>query len=164
VCVLDRDRHAQLVADVRATGARVKLISDGDVAGGVMAASGMAGVDMLLGIGGTPEGIIAACAVLCLGGEIQGRLWPRNDEERERVAAAGHDADRVLTTRDLVSSDNVFFVATGVTDGELLGGVRYSASGATTHSLVMRSKSGTVRRVESRHQLEKLKAYASVPF
>jgi fructose-1,6-bisphosphatase II len=164
VCVLDRPRHEHLVADIRATGARVKLISDGDVAGGVMAASGMAGVDMLLGIGGTPEGIIAACAVTCLGGEIQGRLWPRDDEERARVVAAGHELDRVLTTRALVASDNVFFVATGVTDGELLGGVRYSHAGATTHSLVMRSKSGTVRRVESRHQLEKLKAYASIPF
>ncbi|HVU74236.1 MAG TPA: class II fructose-bisphosphatase [Mycobacteriales bacterium] len=164
VCVLDRDRHGDLVTDIRATGARVKLISDGDVAGGVMAASGMAGVDMLLGVGGTPEGVITACAVLCLGGEIQGKLWPRNAEERQTALDDGHDLKRVFTTRELVASDNVFFVATGVTDGELLGGVRYSASGATTHSLVMRSKSGTVRRVESRHQLEKLKAYASVPF
>ena len=164
VCVLDRPRHDGLVGEVRATGARVKLISDGDVAGGVMAASGMAGVDMLLGIGGTPEGIITACAVLCLGGEIQGKLWPRDDDERRKVLDAGHDLDRVLSTSELVNSDNVFFVTTGVTDGELVGGVRYSAAGATTHSLVMRSKSGTVRRVESRHQLEKLKAYASVPF
>jgi fructose-1,6-bisphosphatase II len=164
VCVLERPRHTDLVAEIRATGARVKLISDGDVAGAVMAASGMAGVDMLLGIGGTPEGIISACAVTCLGGEIQGRLWPRDETERVKVLDAGHDLDRVLTTHDLVASDNVFFVATGITDGELLGGVRYSHAGATTHSLVMRSKSGTVRRVESRHQLEKLKAYASIPF
>jgi fructose-1,6-bisphosphatase II len=164
VCVLDRPRHASLIAEIRSTGARVKLISDGDVAGAVMAASGLAGVDMLLGTGGTPEGIITACAVHCLGGVIQGKLWPQDDDERQKVLGAGHDLDRILTTKDLVDSDNVFFVATGITDGELLGGVRYSGTGATTHSLVMRSKSGTVRKVESRHQLEKLKAYSSVPF
>jgi fructose-1,6-bisphosphatase II len=163
VCVLDRPRHDDLVRQVRESGARVKLISDGDVAGAVMAATG-AGVDLLLGIGGTPEGIIAACAVACLGGVIQGRLWPRNDDERAKVLTAGHDLSRVLTTRDLVDSDNVFFVATGVTDGELLDGVRYRPGGATTSSLVMRSRSGTIRRVDSQHQLTKLQAYSTVPF
>ncbi len=164
VCVLDRARHDRLVAEIRATGARIKFISDGDVAGGIMAATGEAGVDLLLGVGGTPEGIITACAVKCIGGSIQGRLWPRDDAERAHCLAAGHDLDRVLADDDLVRSDNVFFVATGITDGELLGGVRYTAHGAQTHSLVMRSKSGTVRRVESTHQLSKLSAYSAVPF
>ncbi|MBX6390542.1 MAG: class II fructose-bisphosphatase [Frankia sp.] len=164
VVVLDRPRHAGLVDEIRAAGARVKLISDGDVAGAVMAASADTGVDLLLGIGGTPEGIIAACAVTCLGGMIQGRLWPRDEAERAKVAAAGHDVNRVLTTRDLVNSDNVFFVATGITDGELLAGVRYRPGGANTSSLVMRSRSGTIRRVDSQHQLTKLQAYSTVPF
>nr|WP_027140426.1 class II fructose-bisphosphatase [Pseudofrankia saprophytica] len=164
VVVLDRPRHAQLVDEIRATGARVKLISDGDVAGAVMAASADTGVDLLLGIGGTPEGIITACAVTCLGGVIQGRLWPRDDDERRKVEAAGHDTTRVLTTLDLVNSDNVFFVATGITDGELLAGVRYRPGGANTSSLVMRSRSGTIRRVDSQHQLTKLQAYSTVPF
>ncbi|MBL7501412.1 class II fructose-bisphosphatase [Frankia sp. CNm7] len=164
VVVLDRPRHADLVAEIRASGARVKLISDGDVAGAVMAASQDTGVDLLLGIGGTPEGIIAACAVTCLGGVIQGRLWPRDDVERAKVVAAGLDVTRVLTTRDLVNSDNVFFVATGITDGELLAGVRYRPGGASTSSLVMRSRSGTIRRVDSQHQLTKLQAYSTVPF
>lgn len=164
VCVLDRERHADLVGQIRAAGARVKLISDGDVAGAVMAASDDTGVDLLLGIGGTPEGIITACAVTCLGGVVQGRLWPRDESERARVLAAGHEPSRVLTTRDLVASDNVFFVATGITDGELLNGVRYRAGGATTSSLVMRSRSGTIRHVDSQHQLVKLQAYSTVPF
>jgi fructose-1,6-bisphosphatase II len=164
VCVLDRPRHDTLVDEIRATGARVKLIADGDVAGAVMAATGRTGVDLLLGIGGTPEGIIAACAVACLGGVIQCRLWPRDDGERAKVISAGHDLDRVLTTTDLVASDDVFFVATGVTDGELLDGVRYQPGGATTSSLVMRSRSGTIRRVDSQHQLTKLQAYSTVPF
>jgi fructose-1,6-bisphosphatase II len=164
VVVLDRPRHEELVREIRASGARVKLISDGDVAGAVMAASADTGVDLLLGIGGTPEGIIAACAVTCLGGMIQGRLWPRDDVERAKVAAAGLDATRVLSTRDLVNSDNVFFVATGITDGELLAGVRYRPGGANTSSLVMRSRSGTIRRVDSQHQLTKLQAYSTVPF
>src|SRR3954454_11056567 len=164
VCILDRPRHDDLVQQVRETGARVKLLSDGDVAGAVMAASEGTGVDLLLGIGGTPEGIIAACAVTCTGGIIQGRLWPRDDEERKKVLDAGHDLTRVLTTRDLVASDNVFFVATGVTDGELVHGVRYRGGGATTESLVMRSKSGTIRRVTSQHRLTKLRAYSSIDF
>jgi fructose-1,6-bisphosphatase II len=164
VCILDRPRHEELVQQVRAAGARIKFITDGDVAGAVMAATEGTGVDMLLGIGGTPEGIIAACAVKCLGGVIQGRLWPQKKSEFERAAAAGLDLGAVLSTDDLVRSDNVFFVATGVTDGELVRGVRYKAGGATTESLVMRSKSGTIRRVISDHSLTKLAAYAAVDF
>jgi fructose-1,6-bisphosphatase II len=164
VVILDRPRHADLIAEIREAGARVKLISDGDVAGAIMATRAGTGVDMLLGVGGTPEGIIAACAIKCLGGVIQGRLWPRDAEERERALAAGHDLDRVLTTEDLVRGDNVFFVATGITDGELLRGVRYRAGGCTTHSLVMRSKSGTIRSIDSEHHLTKLRAYSSIDF
>ena len=164
VIILDRPRHADLIADVRAAGARIKLITDGDVAGAIMAASEGTGIDLLLGIGGTPEAIIAACALKCLGGGIQGQLAPRDADERRRALDAGHDLDRVLTTDDLVSSDDVFFAATGITDGELMAGVRYKAGGATTHSLVMRSRSGTIRRIESEHQLWKLRAYSSVNF
>ena len=164
VVILDRPRHEQLVADVRAAGARIQLITDGDVAGAIMAARDGTGIDLLLGIGGTPEAIIAACALKCLGGVIQGQLAPRDDEELRRALDAGHDLDRVLTTDDLVSSDDVFFAATGITDGELMAGVRYRAGGATTHSLVMRSRSGTIRRIQSEHQLWKLRAYSSVNF
>jgi fructose-1,6-bisphosphatase II len=164
VVVLDRPRHDELVQQIRDAGARIKFISDGDVAGAIMAARDGTGVDMLLGVGGTPEGIIAACAVKCLGGVILGKLWPKDDEERERAEAAGHDLTRVLATDDLVDGDNVFFVATGVTDGELLDGVRYKAGGATTHSLVMRSKSGTIRNIYSDHQLTKLRAYSAIDF
>ncbi|HKG51879.1 MAG TPA: class II fructose-bisphosphatase [Actinomycetales bacterium] len=164
VVILDRPRHAELIEQVRSTGARIRLISDGDVAGAIMAARPDTGVDLLLGVGGTPEGIIAACAIKCLGGTIQGRLWPRDDAERAKALDAGHDLDRVLGTDDLVRSDNVFFVATGITDGELLRGVRYRAGGATTHSLVMRSKSGTIRVIESHHRLSKLRAYSAVDF
>ena len=164
VCILDRPRHASLVAEVRETGARIKFISDGDVAGAIMAAREGTGVDLMLGIGGTPEGIIAACALECMGGCIQGRLWPRDDAEREKALAAGHDLDRVLSTRDLVNGDNVYFAASGVTDGELLKGVRFHPGGATTQTLVMRSKSGTIRFMESEHQLTKLRTYADVEF
>lgn len=164
VCLLDRPRHEELAAEIREAGARIKYISDGDVAGAIMAAREGTGVDLLMGIGGTPEGIITACAVKCLGGTIQGMLWPRDAEERERAIAAGHDLDRVLTTDDLVTSDNVFFCATGITDGELMRGVRFRPHGATTHSIVMRSKSGTIREVISEHRLDKLGAYASVDF
>jgi fructose-1,6-bisphosphatase II len=164
VVILDRPRHAELIEQVRSTGARIRLISDGDVAGAIMAARPDTGVDLLLGVGGTPEGIITACAIKCLGGTIQGRLWPRDDAERAKALDAGHDLDRVLGTDDLVRSDNVFFVATGITDGELLRGVRYRAGGATTHSLVMRSKSGTIRVIESHHRLSKLRAYSAVDF
>ena len=164
VVVLDRPRHDQLAADIRATGARIKFISDGDVAGAVMAVREGTGVDLLLGVGGTPEGIIAACAIKCLGGVIQGRLWPKDEAERRKALDAGHDLDRILHTDDLVSGDNVFFVATGITDGELLRGVHYGPETATTSSLVMRSKSGTIRRIESTHRLSKLRAYSAIDF
>ncbi len=164
VCILDRPRHERLVEEVRAAGARIKFITDGDVAGAIMAAREGTGVDLLIGIGGTPEGIIAACAIKCLGGVIQGKLWPRDEDERAKAVGAGHNLDRVLSTDELVSGENVFFVATGVTDGELVRGVRYRAGGATTHSIVMRSKSGTVRIIESYHRLTKLRAYASIDF
>jgi fructose-1,6-bisphosphatase II len=164
VCILDRPRHQQLIDEVRQTGARIKLISDGDVAGSILALREGTGIDLLLGIGGTPEGIISACAVKCLGGTIQGKLWPKDDEERQRAIDAGHDLDRVLTTDDLVSGDNVFFAATGITDGELLRGVRYRSETATTSSIVMRSKSGTVRRIDSEHRLSKLRAYSAIDF
>ncbi|HZX02640.1 class II fructose-bisphosphatase [Kribbella sp.] len=164
VVLLDRPRHDELARHIRATGARIKFISDGDVAGAVEAARPDTGLDMLLGIGGTPEGIIAACAMKCLGGKIQGKLWPRDDVERQKALDAGHDLDRVLDTDDLVSGDDCFFVATGITDGELLRGVRYGRSTARTHSLVMRSRSGTIRSIESVHQLEKLRAYSAIDF
>jgi fructose-1,6-bisphosphatase II len=164
VIILDRPRHADLIAEVRQTGARIKLITDGDVAGAIMAARAGSGIDLLLGIGGTPEGVIAACAVKCLGGTILGKLAPRDEAEREKALAAGHDLTRVLTTDDLVASDDAFFAATGITNGELLAGVRYKAGGATTHSLVMRARSGTVRTITSDHQLWKLRAYSSVNF
>ncbi len=164
VCILDRPRHEDIVSEIRATGARIKFITDGDVAGAIMAARPGTGVDLLLGVGGTPEGIIAACALKCMGGTLQGRLWPRDDVERTRAVEAGHDLDRVLMTDDLVAGDDCFFVATGITDGELMRGVRYRAGGCSTHSLVMRSRSGTIREIISQHQLEKLAAYSSVDF
>jgi len=164
VCILDRPRHADLVDAVRAAGARIKFISDGDVAGAIMAARSGTGVDLLAGIGGTPEGIIAACAISCLGGMIQGRLWPRDEAERRKALDAGHDLSRVLTTTDLVTGENIFFCATGITDGELMEGVRYTPEGPTTHSIVMRSKSGTIRDIRSEHRLAKLSTYSSVDF
>ncbi|MCX5050772.1 MULTISPECIES: class II fructose-bisphosphatase [unclassified Streptomyces] len=164
VVILDRPRHEGIIKEIREAGARIKLISDGDVAGSIYALREGTGVDMLLGIGGTPEGIISACAVKCLGGTIQGKLWPKDDEERARAIDAGHDLGRVLTTDDLVSGENVFFVATGITDGELLRGVRYRSETATTDSIVMRSKSGTVRRIDSEHRLSKLRAYSAIDF
>jgi fructose-1,6-bisphosphatase II len=164
VCVLDRDRHQQLVQEIRDSGARIKFITDGDVAGAIMAARPDTGIDLLMGVGGTPEGIIAACAMKCVGGVIQGRLWPRDDDERQKAIDAGHDLDRVLTTDELVAGDDCFFVATGITDGELMRGVRYRSGGCKTHSLVMRSRSGTIREIISDHQLSKLAAYSSVDF
>ena len=164
VCVLDRPRHDDLVRQVRESGARIKFIVDGDVAGAIMAARDGTGVDLLLGIGGTPEAIIAACALTCMGGVLQGKLWPRDDAERGRALDAGHDLDRVLMTNDLVTTDNVYFAATGVTDGELMRGVRYRAGGAQTQSIVMRGKSGTIRMVDSWHSLTKLRAYSSIDF
>jgi len=166
VVLLDRPRHDKIADEIRATGARIKFISDGDVAGAIMAARPDTGIDLLLGIGGTPEGIIAACAMKCTGGTIQGRLWPKDDEERQRALDAGHnlDPDFVLHTDDLVTGDDCFFVATGITDGELMKGVRYRAGGATTDSLVMRSRSGTIRKITSEHRLSKLRAYSAIDF
>ena len=155
VVVLDRPRHDELVRDIREAGARIKFITDGDVAGAVMAARAGTGIDLLMGIGGTPEGIIAACAMKCLGGVIQGRLKPRSEEERERAQAANLDLDQVLTTNDLVSGNDVFFAATGITDGELLKGVRFAPNGITSNSIVMRSRSQTIRLIESEHPAER---------
>jgi len=164
VVILDRPRHDVIIAQVRATGARIRLIQDGDVAGAISTAWPESGADMLLGIGGTPEGVIAAAALKCMGGALQGRLWPRNDAERQAAIEAGYDLTAVLTADDLVRGDNCFFAATGITDGELLRGVHYDAKGATTQSLVMRSKSGTVRRIDAHHELKKLNRYSAIPF
>ena len=164
VCILDRPRHAQLIEQVREAGARIRFISDGDVAGAISAARAGTGVDLLIGIGGTPEGIIAAAALKCMGGVMQAKLWPTDDDEKQRAIDAGHDLDRVLTTTDLVSGEDIFFCATGITDGELLRGVRYYADSVHTESIVLRSKSGTIRLVDSLHQLGKLRAYSSVDF
>ncbi|HYT25847.1 MAG TPA: class II fructose-bisphosphatase [Actinomycetota bacterium] len=164
VCILDRPRHADVIREVREAGARIKLIPDGDVAGAIMAARDGTGVDMLVGVGGTPEAVIAACALKCMDAAMFGRLWPRDDEERRAALDAGYDLDQVLTIDDLVRGDNVFFAATGVTDGELLRGVRFDRRGATTQSLSMRSKSGTVRLIEARHQFSKLSRYATIDF
>ncbi|MGO4616211.1 class II fructose-bisphosphatase [Nocardia sp. 2YAB30] len=164
VCILDRPRHAELIQQVRDAGARIRLISDGDVAGAIAAARPDSGTDILVGIGGTPEGIIAAAAMRCMGGELQGMLAPKDDEERQKAIDAGHDLDRVLGTDDLVSGENVFFCATGITDGDLLRGVRYYGGGASTQSIVMRSKSGTVRMIDAYHRLTKLHEYSSVDF
>jgi fructose-1,6-bisphosphatase II len=164
VVILQRPRHEGLIRAVRETGARIHLITDGDVAGAIMAAREGTGIDLMLGIGGTPEGVIAACAIKCLGGVILGKLAPRDEAERRKALDAGHDLDRVLTTEDLVRGDDVFFSATGITDGELVDGVRYLRGGCTTHSLVMRARSGTIRSIRSEHALWKLKAYSSVDY
>ncbi|HJR97951.1 MAG TPA: class II fructose-bisphosphatase [Actinomycetota bacterium] len=164
VTILDRPRHEAMIAAVRSVGARVFLITDGDVAGAISAASPRTGVDLLLGIGGTPEGVIAAAAMKCLGGAIQGRLYPRDERERDALLDAGFRLDAVLTTDDLVSGDDVFFAATGITDGSLLRGVRYWPDGATTHSMVMRSRSGTVRWVEAEHRFEKLERFSTIAY
>ncbi|CAB4714761.1 MAG: class II fructose-bisphosphatase [Actinobacteria bacterium] len=155
VVVLDRPRHDDLVRDIREAGARIKFITDGDVAGAVMAARAGTGIDLLMGIGGTPEGIIAACAMKCLGGVIQGRLKPRSEEERERAQDAKLDLNQILTTNDLVSGNDVFFAATGITDGELLKGIRFVPNGITSNSIVMRSRSQTIRLIESEHPAER---------
>ncbi|HEY1563924.1 MAG TPA: class II fructose-bisphosphatase [Gaiellaceae bacterium] len=158
VVVLERDRHADLIAELREAGARVRLIRDGDVAPAIAAAQSGTGVDLLYGIGGTPEGVISAAALKCVGGGIQGRLWPRNDDERGKLLDAGLDPARVLRTDDLVSGEDVFVAATGVTTGSLLQGVQYTPGGAVTDSIVMRSRSGTVRRVVAQQSLAKLSA------
>ena len=164
VCILDRPRHAQLIDDVRAAGARCRLISDGDVAGAISACRPNTSTDLLAGIGGTPEGIIAAAAIRCMGGAIQGQLAPKDDAERQKAVDLGYDLDQILMTEDLVSGDNVFFCATGVTDGDLLKGVHYYSGGCTTQSIVMRSKSGTVRMIEAYHRLSKLNEYSAIDF
>lgn len=160
VCILDRPRHAGLVEEVRATGARTRMILDGDVAGAIAACRENTGVDVMLGTGGTPEGIVAACAIKATGGIIQGRLAPTDDEEKQKALDAGLDLEAVMTTDELVTSDNCFFAATGITDGDLLRGVRYSGPRITTQSIVMRSKSGTVRSVEAEHLGKKWERYA----
>ncbi|MDH4364676.1 MAG: class II fructose-bisphosphatase [Acidimicrobiia bacterium] len=154
--VLDRDRHADLIAEIRVSGARIRLIPDGDVAGAIATAWPESGADILFGIGGTPEGVIAAAALKAMGGDLQGRLWPRTPEERELLAEQGHDLDKVLTMDDLVAGENCFFAATGITTGDLLRGVRVHAGGITTQSLVMRAKSGTVRLIEATHRHDKV--------
>jgi fructose-1,6-bisphosphatase II len=164
VVMLERERHREMIEKVRATGARIHLISDGDVAGSIATSWPESGVDVLMGIGGTPEGVLSAVALKCMGGAIQGRIWPRDQAERDAALAAGYDLDRVLTGEDLVSGDNCFFAATGITGGELLKGVGYDKRGATTQSLVMRSKSGTVRLIEARHQLSKLRRFSAIEF
>jgi fructose-1,6-bisphosphatase II len=164
VVILDRDRHADMITAVREVGARVFLITDGDVAGAISAATRRSDIDLLLGIGGTPEGVIAAAALKCLGGAIQGRLYPRNDEERGKLIDDGFDLDRILTTNDLVAGEDVFFAATGITSGSLLRGVKYWPDGATTWSLVMRSRSGTTRWIEAEHRFEKLERYSAIEY
>lgn len=164
VVILDRPRHEEMIREIRQVGARIKLISDGDVAGALMAATSGIGIDLLYGIGGSPEAVLTACALKSIGGNMQCRLWPRNDMEWEVIREHGMDTTRVLGLNDLVSSDNVFFVATGITDGELLAGVRHTGGFVTTESLVMRSKSGTVRRVQAQHQMRKLSQYSVVEF
>jgi fructose-1,6-bisphosphatase II len=164
VVILDRDRHVDMITAVREVGARVFLITDGDVAGAISAATRRSDIDLLLGIGGTPEGVIAAAALKCLGGAIQGRLYPRNDEERGKLIDDGFDLDRILTTNDLVAGEDVFFAATGITSGSLLRGVKYWPDGATTWSLVMRSRSGTTRWIEAEHRFEKLERYSAIEY
>jgi fructose-1,6-bisphosphatase II len=164
VVILDRERHTGLIAEVRASGARVKLITDGDIFGAIATGWPDAGVDVLLGTGGTPEGVTAAAALKCMGGEIQGLLAPRDEAERQAAVDLGYDLAAVLTTDDLVRGNNCFFAATGITDGELLRGVRYERNGARTQSLVMRSKSGTVRMIDARHRIDKLASFAAVDY
>jgi fructose-1,6-bisphosphatase II len=162
--ILDRPRHEELIGEVREAGARVRLISDGDVAGAISTARPGSGADILFGVGGTPEGVITAAALKCMDSVMLGRLWPRDESERQAAIDAGYDLDKVLSTEDLVRGNNCFFAATGITDGELLKGVRFDSSGVSTQSLVMRSKSGTVRLVDAHHSPAKLKAYSSIEF
>ncbi len=164
VVILDRDRHQGFIDEIRQTGARIRLITDGDVSGALMTAWPESGIDLLIGIGGTPEGVLAACALKCMGGEIQGRLYPRNEEEASLARELGYDLEEVLTIDDLVNGDDIFFSVTGITDGELVEGVKFFGTGARTHSLVMRSRSGTVREITATHQWEKLMAYSKIPY
>jgi len=164
IVILDRPRHVELIAEVRRLGARIRLIPDGDVAGALMTAWPDSGIDALMGIGGTPEGVIAACGLRAMGGEIQGRLFARNEDELRRGRQAGYDFENVLTMDDLVASDDVFFAATGVTDGELLNGVKYFGSGARTDSLVVRGLTGTVRQIVATHRWDKLKLLSPIDY
>jgi fructose-1,6-bisphosphatase II len=164
VIILERDRHDELIQRVRQTGARIRLITDGDVAGAIMTARPRTGIDMLVGVGGTPEGVLAACAIKCMGGEIQGRLYPRSEQEAKYAVEQGYDLDRILTTDDLVSGEDIFFSITGITDGELVQGVKYYANGARTHSLVMRSKTGTVREIIANHNWEALMEVSEIQY
>jgi fructose-1,6-bisphosphatase II len=164
VIILDRPRHAGLIRQVREIGARIRLISDGDIAGALMTTMPETGIDVLMGVGGSPEAVVGACALKCTGGDMQCKLWPRNEEEGALAVESGMDLDRVLAINDLVSGDNVFFAATGITDGELLDGVRYFGDGARTHTLVMRSKSGTVRLIDATHRWDKLMRFSQIRF
>jgi fructose-1,6-bisphosphatase II len=162
--ILDRDRHKEMIAEIRKAGARIRLIPDGDVAAALMTAWPDSGVDVLLGVGGTPEGVIAACALRAMGGEIQGKLYARDEDELRRGREAGYDFEKVLTMDDLVSSEDVFFAATGITDGELLKGVRYFGDGASTDSLVVRGLTGTVRQINATHRIDKLRKFAAIKY
>jgi fructose-1,6-bisphosphatase II len=164
VVILDRERHVELIEKVRKTGARIRLITDGDVAGALMTAWPEAGIDILVGIGGTPEGVLAACALKCMDGEIQGRLYARNEQEAQAAKDMGYDLNKVLDIDDLVSSDDTFFAITGITDGELVDGVKYFGTGATTHSLVMRSRTGTVREIRATHRWDQLMAVSEIQY
>jgi fructose-1,6-bisphosphatase II len=164
VIILDRGRHTELIEEVRKTGARIRLITDGDVAGALMTAWPEAGIDMLVGIGGTPEGVLAACALKCMNGEIQGKLYPRNEQEVNLAREMGYDLDKVLDIDDLVGSDDAFFAITGITDGELVGGVKYFGAGASTHSLVMRARTGTVREIRATHRWDQLMAVSEIQY
>ena len=162
--ILDRDRHIEMIAEIRKAGARIRLIPDGDVAAALMTAQPDSGVDVLIGVGGTPEGVIAACALRAMGGEIQGKLYARDEDELRRGHEAGYDFDKILTMDDLVSSEDVFFTATGITDGELLKGVRYFGEGASTDSLVVRGLTGTVRQITATHQIDKLRHLSALKY
>jgi fructose-1,6-bisphosphatase II len=164
VVILDRPRHDALIREVRETGARIRLISDGDIAGALTTAIEDTGIDLLMGIGGSPEAVITACGLKCLGGDMQCQLWPRDEAQQEEAQDAGLDLAQVLTIDDLVKGNNVFFSATGITDGELLDGVRYFSGGAETHTMVMRSRSGTVRFVEARHRWDKLMRFSQIRY
>lgn len=164
VVVLDRPRHEQLIKEIRQAGARIKLITDGDVMGALSAATPDTGVNILMGIGGAPEGVLAACGLKCIGGDMQAKPWPRNDEDRRKAAESGADLSRVFCIDDLVSGEDVFFAATGITDGELLDGVHYFHNGATTSSIAMRSRSGTIRYVKARHSFDKLMRLSTIPY
>jgi len=164
VVVLDRSRHREIIEEIRNTGARIRLITDGDVSGALMTAWPESGIDMLIGIGGSPEGVLAACALKCMNGEIQAKLYPRDEEEAELAKQLGYDLEKTLTIDDLVQGNDIFFAVTGITDGELVDGVKYSGQGARTHSLVMRSRSGTIREIRSQHHWKKLMRYSQIPY